>query len=85
MTWYHEDITGADLSGSSGDTNRTYSLANANAQLAGMQIIVDGSPFQNNEKFTLAGNAITFIPAVFDDQPISIDYETEEVEVPDCC
>lgn len=81
MTTYtprSETITGADLSGSSGTANRTYVLSNSGAVIEHMQIVLAEAILQNTINFTFdAGTiTITFITAVFDDQPISLDYFT---------
>ena len=76
----HEDITGASLSGSTGDLNRTYTLANEGAILAQMQIILAENVLQNAVNFTYDAetNIVTFLSAVFNDQNISLDYLTSE-------
>lgn len=72
----HEDITGADLSGTTGTINRTYTLVNTGAILAQMSILLSESPLQNSVNFTFdtTNGIITFLGYVDDDQPISIDY-----------
>lgn len=81
MTIYtprHEDITGSSLTGSSGDLNRTYTLANDNSVLAQMQVILSENVLQNSVNFTFDASTgvITFLGPVLDVQPISIDYLT---------
>lgn len=78
-TWRIESKTGADLSGSSGDPNRTLVLANSRAITPGMSVIVDGRAFQLTDKFTLANNTITFIPAVDDTAVITLNYQTQDI------
>jgi len=70
----HEEITGAGLTGSSGDTNRTYTLANTGSITAGFQIIVDQAILQNGVTFTKSGDVITFLSEIEDSQNISLDY-----------
>jgi len=87
MTTYtprYEDKTGADLSGSSGDLNRTYTLINDNSVLAQMQIILAENVLMNsvNFSFDATNGIITFLGAVFDDQNISINYFTTEADTP---
>lgn len=76
----HEGITGADLSGSDADTNRTYTLTNSNAILAGMQFIVDGAILQANKDFTFDSNSlvVTFLNKIWDDMIISLDYFVQD-------
>lgn len=75
MAWKNEQITGADLSGSDGTTNRTYTLANANSVQPGMSIIVDHTPLQVNVDYTKSGDTITFTGVIFDSQNITLDYQ----------
>jgi len=79
----HEQKTGADLSGDSGDKNRTYELANDDAVFWHMQIIVAKAILQQVTDFTLdiPTNTLTFVNAVWDDQVISIDYFTKSTNI----
>ena len=52
LTPRHETITGSNLTGSSGDTNRTYELSNENAILAQMQLIVSEQVQQSSVNFS---------------------------------
>lgn len=76
----HEEITGADLTGSSPSTNRTYTLTNSNAVLEQMQIIIANIILQANIDFTFDTDTllVTFLNTVWDDQNISIDYMTND-------
>jgi len=79
MTIYtpkRESITGADLTGSDGSTDRSYVLANASATLSQMQIIVAQAILQPLVDFTFASatDTVTFTNAVWDDQIITLDY-----------
>lgn len=81
MTSYiprHEQKTGANLSGSSGDEDRTIVLTNSNAVFAQMQIIVAQAILQPTVDYTLttSSNTVTFLNKVWNDQTISIDYFT---------
>jgi len=71
-------ITGADCTGTSGTTNRTYTLDNANSISAGMVVLVGASSLQLNSQYTFASGVITFLVNISDSQPISIIYSTEE-------
>lgn len=79
----HEQKAGSDLSGSSEDANRTYTLANDDAIFSNMQIIIDGTMLQRITDFTLdiPTNTLTFVNKVWDDQIISIDYLTESTNI----
>jgi len=77
----HEEKVGSDLSGTTGSKNRTYALANSNAILASMQILIQQAILQPTVDFTLASNTVTFLNTVWDDQVISISYWTEDVSV----
>lgn len=76
----HEEITGADLTGSSGEANRTYVLANDNAIAAMMQIMRAEAILQQGTNFTFDSttNAITFITEVWNDQAIALDYMVDD-------
>jgi len=83
MTQYtarNEQITGASLSGSSGDANRTYTLTTSNAVAAMMKVMRGSASLQQGTDFTFSGttNAITFISKTWDSNPISIDYLTTD-------
>jgi len=76
----HESITGASLSGSSGDAGRTYTLTNSDAIAAQMSVSMAGNSLQQGLHFTFstATNAITIIGAAFDSMAISIDYLVQD-------
>jgi hypothetical protein len=74
LTPKHEDINGSNLTGSSGATNRTYTLANSNAQAAGFVLIIENAALQQGIDYSLSSDVITFLNAVFDNQDITIDY-----------
>jgi len=71
-----ENITGANLSGTSGTTNRTYGLAYSNAVIPMFSILKQGAPLHYGEDFTLSANTITFLIEVWDDQIMDLDYLT---------
>ncbi len=76
----HEEITGADLTGVSRAKNRTYELANDDAIAAQMQVSRAGAFLQLGDGFSFDAptNTITFLTAVWNDQAISLDYQTED-------
>ncbi len=76
----HEEISGSDLTGSSGTINRTYALANSDAVAAQMQVARAGAFLQQGPGFTFdaSTNTITFVTAVWDSQLITLDYLTED-------
>ena len=83
MTTYtprSEQILGSNLTGTSGDANRTYVLTNDDAIAAQMEIIRDEAIVQLVVGFTFDSttNSITFLTEVWDDQKISINYMTED-------
>lgn len=75
-----ETLTGADLTGSSPAPNRTYELANDNAIIEQMRVMVAEAILQPTENFTFnsALNTITFLTTVWDDQPIALDYLVDD-------
>ena len=79
-TPYQEIITGASLTGSDGDANRTYTLSNSGSIAAQMTIILAGQALINTVDYTKSGDTITFIPNVDDDMNIVIDYFTSSTD-----
>jgi hypothetical protein len=75
-----ELITGANLTGTSGTANRTYTLVNSNAITAQMSIMRASAPLQYGTDFTFdtATNTVTFISEVWDEQSITLDYFTND-------
>lgn len=69
-------ITGADLSGSSGDANRTYIVSDTSFSTSDIQIFISGSyAYKGSGKdYTTSGSTITFLNNVFDDESIDILY-----------
>jgi len=65
-----------DFSGSNSDTGRTYTLHWSSASIIGLDIVVAGARLQNATDFTFASNTVTFINAIYDDQKITINYNT---------
>jgi hypothetical protein len=65
---------GTDATGSDGDSNRTIALNNSTAQLAGMVVIVDGASLHHAADYTLSGNVITFLNALWDTSYIDVNY-----------
>ncbi|RME52749.1 hypothetical protein D6783_03900, partial [Candidatus Woesearchaeota archaeon] len=74
----HEDIRGSDLTGSNGDTNRTYTLAYSNAQDANFSIVVGGTTLQPGVHYTKTGDLITFLNPILDSMYITLDYWTSD-------
>ena len=72
-----ESITGTSLSGSTGDSNRTYTLAYTN-YYSTIEILVQGSPQHETLDFTITGGVITFINAILDEYVISLKYFTSD-------
>ena len=66
----------SDFTGSNGGTDRTYSLFHASAVIQGMDVVVAGAALQNITDYTFATNTLTFINAIYDNQKITIDYNT---------
>jgi hypothetical protein len=79
----NEQILGSDLTGSSGDANRTYTLANDDAIAAMMQIARDEAFLQQGPSFTFdsSTNTVTFLTNIWDEQNITIDYFVTETAV----
>ena len=62
-----EDINGSDLTGSDGDTDRTYETTD------GVGLVwVDNQVLHLTKDYTVSGNTITFINKIWDTQTISI-------------
>lgn len=81
MTTYtprQEIITGASLSGSSGDTNRTYNLLYSDSVLPQFSVLVNNTQWHSTYDFTLSSGVITFVNAINDDNVIQLDYLTAE-------
>lgn len=69
-----ENITGASLSGNDGESNRTYVLANANADTTTLKIYVGGLFLHLNVDYTVAGITVTFLNYIYDSSAITVDY-----------
>ena len=79
MTRYALDITGSDLTGSDGDTGRTYTLPFSNITSSGMIIFVSGTYYNYGTEYSVSGSVITFTSETFDDQIIQgIYFSTDE-------
>ena len=70
----HEQITGADLTGVNKTANRTYTLANSDAQSPMFAIIIENAALQQGVDYTLSSDVVTFLNKVFDFQNITLDY-----------
>jgi len=75
-----EVLTGANFSGSSGDSNRTYGLANSNAVVPNFEVNLSGMILQYSNQFTLSANVITILVPVFDAQDVTLNYFTQETD-----
>lgn len=73
----HEEITGGDLSGSSGATNRTHTLDFENAIQGQFSVISNRNPLQQTTDYSFSGTTLTFLVPIYDDEIITIDYFTE--------
>jgi len=73
------ELTGASLSGSSGDSNRTYTLSYADVLEESISIIIDGRPAMvgSDRDYTYSSNNVTFVQAIYDDSVIQITYLTQ--------
>ena len=72
-----ENITGASLTGSEPDTDRTYALTYANSIATGMVLIVGGAVLTYTTDYTVSAGVITFLNPVWDNQAIEINYYTQ--------
>lgn len=70
-------LTGADLSGSSGDTGRTYTIGSGTLVESSFKAWVSGV-FLHDSDFSISGNIITLNNFIYNDQPITFEYNTEE-------
>lgn len=75
-TLRQETITGADLTGSDGDSSRTYTLSYSSAQSQLFEVVVDGSSLQPDVTYSLASDVVTFLLPIFDSQNITLNYLT---------
>lgn len=73
---FSEEFTGADASGSDGDSNRTITLSQSTAVLQGMNVIVSGTSLHEGagNDYTFSSGVVTFLNALYDDQNIDINY-----------
>ena len=72
-------ITGSDLTGSSGDTDRTYTVTDATFSATDLQVFISGTYVYQDVDYTVSGLVITFSGAVFDSQYIAIIYNTSRI------
>jgi len=68
--------TGANCTGSDGDSNRTYTLPDTGILSSGMDIVVSGTTLLEGAAydFTMSGSVITFLNALWDDSVIRLNY-----------
>lgn len=71
-----KSITGADLTGSDGDSGRTYTILDTNFDEDSVQIIINGRILMSgaSRDFTIASTIVTFTGPVFDVEVIEISY-----------
>lgn len=69
-----ETFTGSEATGSDGGSNRTITLAQTGVVIT--DIVVSGTSLHEGtgKDYTLSGNVITFLNALWDDQPIDVSY-----------
>ena len=75
-----ENLTGADFSGSNGDSGRTYTYIYSNYLTdAGSSVRISGTFQYLTDNYTLSAAdppVITIVGALFDDEPVQINYDT---------
>jgi len=81
--WNIEQGTGSDCSGSSGDSDRVYTLSNSYlTSSGGLQVMASGLTLKNTNEYSVTHNAesstVTFTNPLFDDMTISIKYYEKE-------
>jgi len=71
-----QNITGADLTGADGATNRTYTIPDAGVLSSGVDIAINGTQLHEgaSNDFTLSGETITFLNNVDNPDIIRINY-----------
>lgn len=67
-------LTGADFSGTSGDTNRTYTFGDTRVVQAGMQVLKQGMALQFTGQVSLSGAVLTIAPVLFDGDAVYINW-----------
>lgn len=72
------NIRGSELTGSDGDSNRTYTLPQNNVSTVDFRVYINGVFLHETTDYTLSDNVVTFVNPVWDDQYISFLYNTEE-------
>jgi len=68
------NITGTNLTGTSGTTNRTYIVDNVDSD--NLQIFISGVYLYEDTDYSVSSDTITFVNRVWDDQPIDIVYDS---------
>lgn len=82
LIWKTDETVGSALTGSSGDTNRHLTLVYSNSVDAGMNVIVSSQAYQINVSYLHSGNEIIFLVPIFDDQPITVNYQVDDSTTP---
>jgi hypothetical protein len=67
---------GADCTGTNGDTGRTFTLTYSGLITDTLAVNKSGSGLYKTTDYTLAGNTVTFLGEVYDDEPIAFFYYT---------
>ena len=74
LTSTKSTIRGSDCTGSDGTTNRTYTIASTPLVSNSVNIIINGTGAHYTADWSISGNIITFLNAVYDTDYIDIDY-----------
>jgi len=67
-------IRGSDCTGSDGTTNRTYTITSTPLVSNSVSIIINGTGAHYTADWSISGNIITFLDAIYDTDYIDIDY-----------
>jgi hypothetical protein len=74
---YEGAKTGANLTGATGESNRTFTLSFSNYHSM-IELLVQGAPQHEGLDYNVGSNVITFLNPIFDDYVISIRYFTTD-------
>jgi len=71
-----QNITGADLSGADGSTDRTYTIPDVGVLSSGLDIVISGTQLHEGASldFTLSGETLTFLNAIDNTDVIRVNY-----------
>jgi hypothetical protein len=76
-----ETITGSDLSGVDGATDRNYTLSTSGYVDGSLVVIVDNAPLHPVKDFTVTAGVVTFLNETFDDSNITFYYDVSPSSV----